>query len=150
MHAGGWRASGLALLEVSPIRLLLAQLGLLETWIWANIQRITRVLHCANVVWPDLAKSLSQRPNIITPDVTVSASLMRCGNVLCRFSRCASRTPWGAIGPLPHVSDTFYPSQIVHLPPPTVRRPLAAWDYVLHVAREPTSDRFPRNSKLCS
>jgi hypothetical protein len=27
---------------------------LLATLMWVNIQRITRVAHCANVVWPDL------------------------------------------------------------------------------------------------
>ena len=47
-------ASGLALLGVSPVRLLTAQWGLLETSMWVNIQRITGVPHCANVVWPDL------------------------------------------------------------------------------------------------
>ena len=27
---------------------------------WVNIQRITRVPHCANVVWPDLVKDTSR------------------------------------------------------------------------------------------
>ena len=39
---------------VSPVWLWTAQWGLLETSVWVNIQRITGVLHCANVVWPDL------------------------------------------------------------------------------------------------
>jgi hypothetical protein len=33
----------------------MAQWVLLETLMWVNIQRITGVAHCANVVWPDLA-----------------------------------------------------------------------------------------------
>jgi hypothetical protein len=33
----------------------MAQGGLLETLMWVNIQRITGVAHCANVVWRDLA-----------------------------------------------------------------------------------------------
>src|SRR5919202_3104390 len=57
VHAGVWRASGLALLEVSPVRLLLAQWGLLETWMWVNIQRVTRAPHCAHVVWPVYGRS---------------------------------------------------------------------------------------------
>jgi hypothetical protein len=32
----------------------MAQWALLETSMWVNIQRITGVAHCANVVWPDL------------------------------------------------------------------------------------------------
>src|SRR5262245_28537398 len=32
----------------------MAQWALLETSMWVNIQRITGVPHCANVVWPDL------------------------------------------------------------------------------------------------
>jgi cbb3-type cytochrome oxidase subunit 1 len=32
----------------------MAQWVLLETLMWVNIQRITGVAHCANVVWPDL------------------------------------------------------------------------------------------------
>ena len=32
----------------------MAQWDLLETSMWVNIQRITGVPHCANVVWPDL------------------------------------------------------------------------------------------------
>src|SRR5262249_26468763 len=32
----------------------MAQWELLETSMWVNIQRITGVAHCANVVWPDL------------------------------------------------------------------------------------------------
>jgi hypothetical protein len=33
----------------------MAQWVLLETSVWVNIQRITGVAHCANVVWLDLA-----------------------------------------------------------------------------------------------
>src|SRR5262249_20231661 len=51
---GGSHASGLALLEGSPVRLSRAQWVLLETSMWVNIQRITGVAHCANVAWPDL------------------------------------------------------------------------------------------------
>jgi hypothetical protein len=32
----------------------MAQWGLLETWKWVKLQRITGAPHCANVVWPDL------------------------------------------------------------------------------------------------
>ena len=32
----------------------MAQRGLRETLMWVNIQRLTGVAHCANVVWPDL------------------------------------------------------------------------------------------------
>src|SRR5262245_19881450 len=32
----------------------MAQWVLLETLMWVNIQRITGVAHCANVMWPDL------------------------------------------------------------------------------------------------
>src|SRR4029453_17833541 len=54
VRAGGWHASGLALLEASPVRLLMAQCSLHETLRWGNIQRLTRAPHCAHVVWPDL------------------------------------------------------------------------------------------------
>jgi hypothetical protein len=36
----------------------MAQWELLETSMWVNIQRITGVAHCANVVWPDLVRWL--------------------------------------------------------------------------------------------
>jgi hypothetical protein len=32
----------------------MAQWVLLETLMWVNMQRITGVAHCANVMWPDL------------------------------------------------------------------------------------------------
>jgi hypothetical protein len=35
----------------------MAQWVLLETLMWVNIQRITGVAHCANVVWPDLEQA---------------------------------------------------------------------------------------------
>jgi hypothetical protein len=38
----------------------MAQGGLLETLMWVNIQRLTGVAHCANVVWRDLAATTSQ------------------------------------------------------------------------------------------
>ena len=44
-----------AFLEASPVRLLMAQWGLLGALMWVNIQRITRTPHCAHVVWPDVA-----------------------------------------------------------------------------------------------
>src|SRR5262249_11172198 len=55
-YDGEPHASGLALLEASPVRLWTAQWGLLGTSMWVNIQRITGVPHCANVVWLDLAE----------------------------------------------------------------------------------------------
>ena len=40
----------------------MAQWGLLETSMWVNIQRITGVPHCANVVWPDLEPERVEHP----------------------------------------------------------------------------------------
>ena len=41
----------------------MAQWSLLETWIGVNIQRLTRALHCAHVVWPDLAQIDAPKPS---------------------------------------------------------------------------------------
>jgi len=59
---------------VSPVRSLTAYGGLLDTWMWVKLQRITRVPHCANVVWPDLGSHRVVESN----NLIMFLSLLRC------------------------------------------------------------------------